>query len=193
MIIVGRAMPVQDEAPSPQGRPARFDAKPFGMLLESIEALRRNEVYMASGGPIDTARLGDILISRARKLGAAGVVLNAYVRNADATLAVDVPVFARGSYAYGLQHRHNVVDFRCSIVFGNVRIKPSDLIFGDRDGVCIVPREVEQEIVSKAIARSQMEKSLRAAIDAGADLPTALSKHGDGEIAGRSSDMRMNQ
>ena len=39
IVLTGRAMPVQDELPVEYGEPSRFDAKPFGLLFESIEAL----------------------------------------------------------------------------------------------------------------------------------------------------------
>jgi 4-hydroxy-4-methyl-2-oxoglutarate aldolase len=178
MVMVGRAMPVQDEPPVPYGTPDRFDARPFGLLFESIEALRPHEVYIASGGPPDVARLGDLLILRARKLGAAGIVLNAHVRDAGAILALGVPAFAHGSYAYGLQRRHNVVDYRCSITIGTVRIRPGDLVIGDGDGVCVVPREAEQEIVNNALAKTRLERNVREDIEAGHSVVDAFKRHG---------------
>ena len=96
-------MPVQDELPVEYGEPVRFDAQPFGLLFESIEALRPNEVYIASGGPTHAARLGDLLATRAQKLGSAGVVINAHLRDANGILSLNFPAFAHGCYAYGLQ------------------------------------------------------------------------------------------
>jgi 4-hydroxy-4-methyl-2-oxoglutarate aldolase len=178
MVMVGRAMPVQDDQPIPHGSPARFDAKPFGLLFESIEALRPREVYIASGGPTDAARLGDMLTLRACKRGAAGVVVNAHVRDVNGILALNMPAFARGSFAYGLQRRHNVVDFRCSITIGQLRIRPDDLIFGDGDGVCVIPREAEKEVIIRAIAKSRSERDARKAIEAGQSVVDAFNKHG---------------
>ena len=178
MVVIGRALPVQDEPPVPYGSPARFDTKPFGLLFESIEALRPDEVYIASGGPTYAARLGDMLISRAQRRGAAGVVINAHIRDANGILKLDIPAFAHGSYAYGLQRRHNVVDFRCSITIGKVRIRPGDLIFGDGDGVCVIPHEAEKEIITKAIAKNRMERNVREAIEAGHSVVDAFKKYG---------------
>ena len=177
MVIIGRAMPVQDELPVEYGTPARFDAKPFGLLFESIEALQPNEVYIATGGPTYAARLGDMLVTRAQKLGAAGVVINAHIRDANGILALNIPAFAHGSYAYGLQRRHNVVDFRCSIKIGNVRIRPGDLIFGDGDGVCIIPHEAEAEILNRALAKNQLEKNVRRDIESGHSVVDAFKKY----------------
>lgn len=177
LVMIGRAMPVQDEPPVPHGTPARFDSKPFGLMFESVESLRPNEVYIASGGPIDTARLGDLLILRARKLGAAGVVLNAHIRDANDVLEGSIPVFAHGSYAYGLQRRHNVVDYRCSIRIGDVRIRPGDLVFGDGDGVCVIPREAEEEVIRRAIEKNRLERNMRKEIEAGLSVVEAFKKY----------------
>lgn len=177
MVMIGRAMPVQDEPPVSHGGLKRFDAKPFGLLFESIEALRPHEVYIASGGPTAAARLGDMLTLRARKLGAAGVVLNAHVRDANGILELDIPAFAHGTYAYGLQGRHNVVDYRCSITIGNVRIRPGDLIFGDGDGVCVIPHEAEEEVIDRAIAKNRLERNVREAIAAGHSVVDAFNKY----------------
>jgi regulator of RNase E activity RraA len=178
MVMIGRAMPVQDEAPVPYGSPTRFNTKPFGLLFESIEALRPNEVYVASGGPTCAARLGDMLVMRAKRLGAAGVVINAHIRDGNGIIALGIPAFAHGSHAYGLQRRHNVVDFRCSITIGEVRIKPGDLLFGDGDGVCVIPREAEEEILGKAFAKNRMERNVREAIEAGESVVDAFKRYG---------------
>jgi 4-hydroxy-4-methyl-2-oxoglutarate aldolase len=178
MVLIGRAMPVQDEPPLEHGEPERFDAKPFGLLFESIEALRPNEVYIASGGPTHAARLGDMLVARAQKLGSAGVVINAHLRDCNGILSLNFPAFAHGCHAYGLQRRHNVVDFRCSITIDRVRVRPGDLVFGDGDGVCVIPHEAEGEILNRAIAKAQLERNVRRDIESGESVVDAFNKHG---------------
>lgn len=178
LVMIGRAMPVQDELPVEYGEPSRFDAQPFGLMFESIEALRPNEVYIASGGPTQAARSGDMLVMRAQKLGSAGMVFNAHVRDGNGILSLNFPAFAHGFYAYGLQRRHNVVDFRCSITIDKVRIRPGDLIFGDGDGVCVVPHEAEGEIVNRALAKTQLERNVRRDIESGQSVVDAFKKYG---------------
>lgn len=168
--LVGRAMPVQDEDPSPSDAPKRYDAKPYGLMLDSIETLKPDEIYIASGGPIGSARLGDLLIARAKRLGAAGVVLNGFLRTPSEREDIGVPIFARGIYGFGLQERHNVVDFRCPITIGGVRVSPGDLVFGDCGGVCIIPKHAEEVVISTAIKRRYMEIAIRQEIENGKSL-----------------------
>lgn len=176
-VMLGRAMPVQDDPPVPHGTPARFDAKPFGLMFESIEDLRPGEVYIATGGPVDAARLGDMLTLRIHKRGAAGIVLNAHARDVKGIRALNIPFFAHGAYAYGLQGRHNVVDFRCSIRIAEVRIRPGDLVFGDDDGVCVLPHEAEEEIVQRALAKARREEKVRRRIEEGGSVVDAFREH----------------
>ena len=142
-----------------------------------IEDLGPDEVYIASGGPTGTARIGDMLATRAQKLGAAGVVLNAHVRDAIGIEALGLPVFCHGSYAHGLQGRHNVVDYRCSINVGGVRVRPGDLVFGDGDGVCVIPREAEREVITRALAKDQLERNVRKEIENGGSVVEAFNRH----------------
>src|SRR5258708_33869490 len=74
MVLTGRAMRVQDELPVEYGEPSRFDAKPFGLLFESIEALRPGEVYIASGGAIQFARVWGMMVWRGNNIVVEGVV-----------------------------------------------------------------------------------------------------------------------
>src|SRR5258708_17669636 len=105
MVLTGRAMPVQDELPVEYGEPSRFDAKPFGLLFESIEALRPNEVYIAGGGPTQVARLGDMLVMRAQNLGAAAGGRYAPGLQGDDILSPDFLAFAHGTHAHWLPRR----------------------------------------------------------------------------------------
>lgn len=178
LVMVGRAMPVQDDLPVPYGTPERYDFKPFGLMLESIEDLKPNEVYIATGGPIKVARLGDMLVERAMKRGAAGVVVNAHVRDGNGIMSLGIPAYAHGTYAYGLQRRHNVVDFRCSIKIGDTRIRPGDLIFGDGDGVCVIPHEAEEEVINRALVKYKKESHVREEVEAGRSINDAFKKFG---------------
>jgi regulator of RNase E activity RraA len=83
---------------------------------------------------------------RARKLGATGAVLNGYSRDTNAILNLSFPTFSWGSYGQDAGPRYKVVDFRISIEVGGVLIRPGDVVFGDLDGVLIVPKDAEQEV-----------------------------------------------
>ena len=81
MKIVGRAMPVleADVFDEGAGSPSPLGRKPFGVMLEALDDLRPNEVYVATGGSFRYALWGELMSTRARYLRSAGAVLNGFV------------------------------------------------------------------------------------------------------------------
>ena len=69
-------------------------------------------------------------------------------------------------------------DFRCRIEIEGVVITPGDLVFGDVDGVIVVPRELEVEVVMRALEKTRAEKTVRKAIEDGMSTTTAFEQFG---------------
>jgi regulator of RNase E activity RraA len=181
MMLVGRAMPVLavdvfEEKVS--GTNNNLMQKPFGLMLEALDDLRSNEVYVNTGASPRNALWGELMSIRARTLGAAGAVLNGYLRDTNAVLNLNFPAFCWGSYAQDSAPRYKVVDFRIAIEIGAVRIRPADLIFGDIDGVCVVPAEAATEVFTEALEKARGEKLVRKALEEGSSAVAAFEKFG---------------
>jgi 4-hydroxy-4-methyl-2-oxoglutarate aldolase len=88
------------------------------------------------------------------------------------------PVFSRGRFAQDSAVRTQVVDYRCPVEIGPVRVEPGDLIFGDLDGVVVVPKKVEAEVIERALAKARGEKLVRKEIEAGMSSTDAFKKYG---------------
>lgn len=172
MRIVGRAMPVQ--ITDAWGR----QSAPFGRMTEALDALAPGEIYIATGGSQNCAAWGEIMTATARTRGGAGAIIDGYHRDTPRVLEQDWPVFSRGRFAQDAAVRSKVVDFRCPIEIGGVQILPGDLIIGDLDGVIVVPRKVEQEVIAKAVEKATAEKVVRKAIEAGMSSTDAFHKFG---------------
>lgn len=181
MIVIGRAMPVLavdvfEEKVA--GATNKLMGKPFGLMLEALDDLRKNEVYVSTGSSPRNALWGELMSIRARKLGAAGAVLNGYLRDTKAVLKLDFPAFSFGSYAQDSAPRYKVVDFRITVEVGAVRIRPGDFVFGDIDGVCVVPVEAGSEVFTRALEKARGEKLVRKALEEGSSAVSAFEKHG---------------
>ena len=161
MVVVGRAMPVLMIDVHGQQR------KPFGLLTEALDALKPGEVYVGSGGAMRCAYWGELLTAAARMRGAVGAVINGYHRDTPKVLDQNWPVFSRGRYCQDASVRMQVADFRCAIEAGGVWIEPGDLVFGDLDGVVVVPRRLETEVITKSLEKARREKVVRKAIEEG--------------------------
>ena len=172
MVVVGRAMPVlMIDVHGPQ-------KKPFGLLTEALDDLRPGEVYVTGGGDMRCAYWGELLTATARTRGAVGAVVDGFHRDTPKVLEQNWPVFSRGRYAQDSSVRTAVVDFRCPIEIGGVWIEPGDLIFGDLDGVVVVPRAVEAQVITGALEKARGEKVVRQAIEDGMSATAAFKKFG---------------
>ncbi|ESQ83059.1 hypothetical protein AEAC466_14445 [Asticcacaulis sp. AC466] len=172
MTLIGRAMPV-----------LMIDVygvqeKPFGLLTEALDQLEPGEIYLASGGEMRCAYWGELLTATARARGAAGAVINGFHRDTPAVLEQDWPVFSRGRFAQDSAVRTKVADYRCVIEVGPVTVHPGDLIFGDMDGVVVIPAAREAEVVEKALEKARGEKRVRRDIEGGLSSTAAFAKYG---------------
>jgi 4-hydroxy-4-methyl-2-oxoglutarate aldolase len=172
MKVVGRAMSVQIS--DAWG----FQERPFGRLTEALDQIDKNEIYIATGGRLNCAAWGEILTSTARTRGGAGAIIDGYHRDTPRVLEQNWPVFSRGSYAQDAGVRSAIVDFRCPIEIEGTQICPGDLIFGDLDGVVVVPRAIEEEVVTRALEKARAEKLVRKDIEAGMSSTNAFTKYG---------------
>ncbi|MGA8102149.1 MAG: RraA family protein [Candidatus Acidiferrales bacterium] len=181
MVVIGRAMPVLAVdvfADRIAGSASPLMDKPFGLMLEALDALRTNEVYVNTGSSPRNALWGELMSTRARKLGSRGAVVNGYVRDTKAILDMSFPTFAFGSYGQDAGPRYKVVDFRIPIEIGQVRVCPGDILFGDIDGVLLVPAEAETEVFTRALEKARGEKLVRKAIEQGSSAVEAFQKFG---------------
>ena len=170
--VIGRAMPVlMIDVYGPQ-------EKPFGRLTEALDQLEPGEVYVAGGGDMRCAYWGEILTATAKKRGAAGAVIDGYYRDTPKVMEQNWPVFSRGRYAQDSAVRTQVVNYRCDIEIGEVWITPGDLIFGDVDGVLVIPKKNEKEVLEKALKKARGEKIVRREIENGMSSTEAFLKYG---------------
>lgn len=181
MVVIGRAMPVLSVdvfAEKIAGSANSLMEKPFGLMLEALDDLRTNEVYVNTGSTPRNALWGELMSTRAGKLGSRGAVLNGYVRDTKAILKMNFPTFGFGSYGQDSGPRYKVVDFRIPVEIGAVRVRPGDILFGDIDGVLVVPAEAEAEVFTKALEKARGEKLVRKAIEEGTSAVDAFAKFG---------------
>ena len=181
MIVIGRAMPVLavdvfEERVA--GTANQLMDKPFGLMLEALDDLRRNEIYVNTGSSPRNALWGELMSIRAIKLASRGAVLNGYTRDTKAVLKLNFPTFSWGPYGQDSAPRYKVMDFRVPLEIGGVRLRPGDILFGDIDGVCVIPAEAENDVFHQALEKARGEKLVRKALEEGSSAVAAFEKHG---------------
>ena len=181
MIVIGRAMPVLagdafqaavEESANP------LSGKAFGLMLEALDDLKTGEIYISTGSSPRNALWGELMSVRALRCGARGAILNGYVRDTKKILALDFPTFSFGSYGQDSAPRCKVHDFRIPIEIGGVSVRPGDILFGDIDGVVVIPTEVATETFTLALEKVRAEKTVRKALEEGMSAAAAFRIHG---------------
>lgn len=64
------------------------------------------------------------------------------------------------------------------IEIGQVTIHNGDIVFGDIDGVLIIPKDIAPEVIEKALVKASTEKTMRKAIEDGMMVTDAFAKFG---------------
>ncbi len=139
----------------------------------------RGETRVASGGQILTTRL--------KVRGAAGLVSDGPVRDSGAIATMDFPVYcAGGSAPLNLIH-HHAIDLNVPIGCGGVAVYPGDVIVGDDEGVVVIPRHLADEVATDAAEQEIMEAFVLERIEAGAALPGTYPPNADDDARGRNT------
>lgn len=123
----------------------------------------RGEKRVASGGEILTTRL--------KVRGAAGLVSDGPVRDSGAIAKLDFPVYCAGGSAPLNLIFHHAIDLDVPIGCGGVAVYPGDVIVGDDEGVVVIPRHLADEVARDAVEQEQLEAFVLERIQGGAKLP----------------------
>src|SRR5690606_32316112 len=119
-----------------------------------------------------------ILTCTARMRGGTGAVIDGFHRDTRRVVEQNWPVFSRGRWAQDAAIRSSVVEFRCPVRIGGVTVEPGDLVFGDLDGVVIIPRKVEEQAIAAALEKRRTETLVRAGIENGASSSAMFQEYG---------------
>ena len=181
MVVIGRAMPVLEAdvfAESAAETKNSLMKKPFGLMFEALDSLKPHEVYICSGASPRYALWGGLMSTRAIQLGAAGAVVDGYSRDTNEIEKLNFPTFGMGTYAQDQGPRGKVIDYNVPIEFSGILVNPGDIVYGDRDGVLIVPKEIEKAVFEGAIEKARGEQQVKKALENGMSTVDAFNKYG---------------
>ena len=133
-------------------------------LVQTLE----NTPALMHGGPFANIAHGCNSV-RATKLA---------LKLADYTITEAGFVFCSGTWAQDSSVRTYVFKWRCPIEIGQVTIHNGDIVFGDIDGVLIIPKDIAPEVIEKALVKASTEKTMRKAIEDGMMVTDAFAKFG---------------
>jgi RraA family protein len=125
------------------------------MVHKALDVLEPGDVVVVdAGGSSQNAVLGDLISMKARHRGAAGFVVDGFVRDLPNIQELDFPVFARGTTPIGPLHR-GPGEINCPICCGGVVVNAGDVIVGDAMGVVVVPQAIAAELLERLRAHEE--------------------------------------
>jgi len=150
------------------------------VVLPMLEAAKEGSIYVVeTGGNKDIASWGELMSNSARAKGAVGIITDGAVRDTPKILEIKPPfqVFSASKTPKDAKGRLVFTSYNEPIKCGGVEVNPGDFAFADDDGVVIIPKEIIEEVVSKAERRVKNESAFRVAVKNGMSVTKAFQKY----------------
>lgn len=161
---------------------------PVGTVGDYIDDIDPGTVVVLdNNGRTDATVWGDILTEVASRKGIAGTVINGVSRDVSLCLELNYPVYSLGHWMRTGKDRVQVEATQVPVNIGDVRVCPGDLVRGDADGVVVVPRALEDQVLASAEAIQAAEDKIRSSVREGLSLREARVLHGYHNLQTRKS------
>lgn len=121
----------------------------LAVLKAMYEASPGDVIVIDAKGDCTRAIAGDFVLGMAKTLGIAGFVVDGAIRDIRASKGLNFPIFCRGTTIAASQ-KTGIGNINVPISCGGVPIRPGDLIVGDADGVTVIPKGQEKNVLQKA-------------------------------------------
>jgi regulator of RNase E activity RraA len=153
--------------------------RPYAVELACVDALKPGDVLVATtNGDLSSALWGELLSTASRAHGAVGAVIDGLTRDAARILAMDFPVFASGFSPLDSKGRLDGIAFGQPIRIGACVVRPGDWVFGDIDGVVVVPAKLADQALPRAFDKLGGENRVRAELARGRSAREVFAEYG---------------
>jgi 4-hydroxy-4-methyl-2-oxoglutarate aldolase len=173
MIVAGPAFTGQGY---PVGDTMNNDSSTRIRMLESIKP--GTVSVWSSAGHFASAHWGEIMSNAARERGCTGAVVDGGLRDTSFVLKMGFPVFYRFRCSASSIGRWEIREWMVPIKIGETTIQPDDFIFGDVDGVVVIPKDMTEEVLLKTEQVVERENKMRVDLSQGVTVSEVYRKHG---------------
>ncbi len=141
----------------------------WNKVVQGIDATPPGGVLVVDCGGIQPAVFGELAAQSAKGRNLAGVVIHGAIRDSDVSTRIGLPLFSTSICSHAGEPK-GFGEIGTEIVIGGQAIRPGDWIFGDDDGVMVLPREQAVEYANRAVDVMETEQRLAAEIHGGKTL-----------------------
>jgi 4-hydroxy-4-methyl-2-oxoglutarate aldolase len=153
--------------------------KPAGTVGDFIDDVPPGSVIAIDNGGRENATVwGDILTEIAHRRGIAGTVIDGACRDTALCLELGYPVYSRSYSMRTGKDRVQLDATQVTVNIGDARVSPGDILRGDADGIVVIPRQHEAEVLAAAEEISEAEDAIRASVRSGKRLADARKEYG---------------
>lgn len=158
---------------------AEVPKKPFQLEMDVLDAVKEGQVLIAQCNANQlSAAWGGLLSNAAAGRKAAGTIVDGGCRDYNEIVSLNYPTFCAGLTPYDSLGRMDGKERNIPVICGGIKVHPGDLIFGDVDGVVVVPQEIVPEVIEKAWDKVNGENTVREELRAGASVAETFAKYG---------------
>ncbi|MCD8351313.1 MAG: orotidine 5'-phosphate decarboxylase [Planctomycetaceae bacterium] len=152
-----------------EAQTVRSLAGDWNKVVQAIDMTKPGGVLVVDSGGIAPAVLGELAAQTAKGRNLAGIVVHGYIRDSDVATRIGLPIFSTGICSHAGEPK-GFGEIGTEININGQAIRPGDWIFGDDDGVMVLPREQAVEYANRAVDVMEAERRLAAEIFAGKTL-----------------------
>lgn len=153
---------------------------PYDLEIALLDDLKTGDIaVIACNGPTNRiAPWGELLSTAARCRGAEGCVTDGLIRDTRKIRDMRFPVFHGGIGPLDSKGRGRMMKMDVPVDCAGVRVRPGDLVFGDADGVVVIPQEQAEDVIARALRKVTSENQTRAELLNGRLLRQVYEKFG---------------
>ena len=151
---------------------------PYGLEIDGMDSLKPGDVVVHStDAGLTNAPWGELMSTLAQRNGSPGCICDSLIRDCRRIMKMRYPVFHAGIRPLDSKGRGRVMAIDVPVKCGEVLVRPGELVFADFDGVVVIPRQVEQEVLRRAQEKAGKETSTRRELLAGRTLRDVFNEY----------------
>ena len=171
--IFGRAKTMQiDLCPDDDDFTKIYDS------LNLYDHVVSNDIVVVANKIPDYAFFGELNANLAVRAGAIGAIIDGVTRDTRETSDMGFPVFAKGNYCKDTRKRGIVTSRNKTVIIDGISVHKDDLIFGDKDGIVVIPKMYEREVIERALESLKKERLILIDVAQGVETSELVQRYG---------------
>ena len=154
------------------------DSNGIYKALESYDSIVPGDIIVIQNDLANNAYFGELNANLSLREGASGVIMNGKTRDSNAVSSLNFPVFSSGTTCQDVKNRATTESINKKIEIEGVSISPNSLIFADDEGVIVIPRSIEKQLIDAVLDKNLSEKEILFGIASGKNIQSIIKKFG---------------